>query len=90
MSSILQSTEIENKLEDLSGVVIKPGENPYNALIEACDGEPAKIQKLYAVHRVKRNAQQKAKFLAPDYTGLIIDQHLLRLENPQIEPGFGQ
>ncbi|KAI1483021.1 RNA ligase/cyclic nucleotide phosphodiesterase [Daldinia eschscholtzii] len=88
MSSILQSTEIENKLEDLSGVVIKPGENPYNALIEACDDEPAKIQKLYAVHRVKRNAQQKAKFLATDYTGLIIDQYLLRLENPQIEPGF--
>ncbi|KAI1463862.1 RNA ligase/cyclic nucleotide phosphodiesterase [Daldinia caldariorum] len=89
MGSILhQSTGIENKLEDLSGVVPKPGENPYNALIEACDDDPAKIQELYAVHRVKRNAQQRAKFLAPDYTGLIIDQYLLRLENPQIEPGF--
>ncbi|KAF3058662.1 hypothetical protein GL218_05584 [Daldinia childiae] len=88
MGSILQSTDIENKLVDLSGVVLKPGENPYNALIEACDDEPAKIQKLYAAHRVKRNAQQRAKFLASDYTGLIIDQYLLRLENPQIEPGF--
>ncbi|KAI8966528.1 RNA ligase/cyclic nucleotide phosphodiesterase [Daldinia sp. FL1419] len=78
MGSILQSTDIENKLVDLSGVIPKPGENPYNALIDACDDEP-----------VERNAQQRAKFLASDYTGLIIDQYLLRLENPQIEPGFG-
>jgi hypothetical protein len=29
-----------NKFEDLSGVKIKPGDNPYNALINACDGSP--------------------------------------------------
>ncbi|KAI0892195.1 RNA ligase/cyclic nucleotide phosphodiesterase [Annulohypoxylon nitens] len=88
MGSVLESTDIQNKLEDLSGVVIKPGENPYNALIEACDDEPAKIQELYAAHRVRRNAQQRDKFLASDYKELIIDPYLLRLENPQIEPGF--
>lgn len=34
------SVDARNKLEDLSGVVPKPGENPYNALIEACNGKP--------------------------------------------------
>ncbi len=43
---------------------------------------------MYSVHRVNRNAQQKAKFLAEDFTELIIDPFLLRLENPSIEPGF--
>ncbi|OTB07108.1 hypothetical protein M426DRAFT_54379 [Hypoxylon sp. CI-4A] len=87
---ILESTDVKNKLEDLSGVVLKPGENPYNALIEACDDDPAKIQTLYAVHRVRRNAQQRDKFLASDFKELIIDPYLLRLENPQIEPGFDE
>lgn len=36
MSPALESTDAKNKLEDLSGVKIKPGENPYKALIEAC------------------------------------------------------
>lgn len=53
-------------------------------------GFQAKIQELYAAHRVRRNAQQRDKFLAPDYKELIIDPYLLRLENPQIEPGFGE
>ncbi|KAI1762848.1 RNA ligase/cyclic nucleotide phosphodiesterase [Hypoxylon sp. FL1150] len=88
MGSVLESTDIKNKLEDLSGVLLKPGENPYNALIEACDDEPAKIQALYSAHRTRRNTQQREKFLASDFTELIIDPFLLRLENPQIEPGF--
>ncbi|KAH8199521.1 hypothetical protein TruAng_006334 [Truncatella angustata] len=88
MSSVLESTDLKNKLEDLSGVVIKPGENPYNALIEACGNDPAQIQALYAAHRVKRNAQQRDKFVSPDFRELIIDPYLLRLENPEIEPGF--
>ncbi len=46
------------------------------------------IQQLYSVHRTRRNAQQKDKFLSPDFSGLIIDQHLLKLERPHIEPGF--
>ncbi|KAI5861202.1 RNA ligase/cyclic nucleotide phosphodiesterase [Durotheca rogersii] len=88
MGSALESTDVRNKLEDLSGVVPKPGENPYDALIEACDDDPAKIQELYAAHRARRNAQQRARFLSPDFTELIIDPYLLRLENPAIEPGF--
>lgn len=40
MGAVLESTDLKNKLEDLSGVVLKPGENPYNALIEACKDDP--------------------------------------------------
>jgi hypothetical protein len=29
-----------NKFEDLSGVEIKPGDNPFDALINACDNSP--------------------------------------------------
>ncbi|KAI1081090.1 RNA ligase/cyclic nucleotide phosphodiesterase [Whalleya microplaca] len=88
MGSVLESIDVRNKLEDLSGVVMKSGENPYNALIETCNDEPTAIQTLYAAHRVRRNAQQKEKFLASDFKELIIDPYLLRLENPHIEPGF--
>ncbi|KAI8633813.1 60S ribosomal protein L44 [Xylariaceae sp. FL1651] len=88
MGSVLESTDVKNKLEDLSGVILKPGENPYNALIETCNNDPAQIQALYAAHRTRRNAQQKDKFLDPDFKELIIDPYLLRLENPQVEPGF--
>ncbi|RYP79245.1 hypothetical protein DL769_003068 [Monosporascus sp. CRB-8-3] len=77
MAPILEATDAKNKLEDLSGVKLKPGENPYNALIEACGDD-----------HVERNAQQRDKFLAPEFKELIIDPYLLRLENPQLEPGF--
>lgn len=40
MSTALQSTDVKNKLEDLSGTEIKPGENPYDALIRACRNDP--------------------------------------------------
>jgi hypothetical protein len=40
MGHVLESTDAKNKLEDLSGVVLKPGENPYNALIEKCENDP--------------------------------------------------
>lgn len=39
MSSKLESTDAKNKLEDLSGVKIQPGENPYKALIAACNND---------------------------------------------------
>ncbi|KAK4154177.1 RNA ligase/cyclic nucleotide phosphodiesterase [Chaetomidium leptoderma] len=86
--SELRLADAGNKFEDLSGVDIKPGENPYDALINACHGSPAKIQSLYATHRTTRNAQQREKFLAPEFQGLNIDPVLLRLETPDIEPGF--
>ncbi|KAK3994652.1 RNA ligase/cyclic nucleotide phosphodiesterase [Cladorrhinum sp. PSN332] len=86
--SALESTDARNKLVDLSGVIIKEGENPYDALIKVCDGDAAQIQSLYSTHRTTRNAQQRDKFLSPELSELIIDPFLLRLENPGIEPGF--
>jgi hypothetical protein len=74
--------DARNKLEDLSGIVLKPGENPYSAFLNACNNDPAELQKLYAAHRIKRNAQQKDKFLASDFKELVIDQFLLKLERP--------
>ncbi|KJZ79549.1 hypothetical protein HIM_01018 [Hirsutella minnesotensis 3608] len=75
-------------MEDLSGVALTPGENPYAVLIDACNDNHKEIQRLYSDHRTRRNAQQREKFLAPDFGGLVIDQHLLRLERPSVEPGF--
>ncbi|KLU86819.1 hypothetical protein MAPG_05828 [Magnaporthiopsis poae ATCC 64411] len=82
------SVDARNKLEDLSGVVPRPGENPYNALIEACSGKPSEIQALYATHRTARNAQQREKFLSAEFHEVITDPILMRLEDPTLEPGF--
>ncbi|KAH8878632.1 hypothetical protein GQ53DRAFT_789770 [Thozetella sp. PMI_491] len=88
MAPALESTDARNKLEDLSGVVVEPGGNPYQALIAACHDDPAEIESLYSAHRTTRNAQQRDKFLAPDFKELIIDPFLLRLEDKTVEPGF--
>ncbi|CAJ0539593.1 hypothetical protein HG530_013449 [Fusarium avenaceum] len=88
MVAQFEAAEARNKLEDLSGIKLKSGENPYNALIEACNDDVAEIQTLYSVHRTKRNAQQAEKFLDTAFQELIIDQTLLRLEDPTVEPGF--
>lgn len=40
MTGQLPLPDAQNKLEDLSGIVLKPGENPYMALIKACDDKP--------------------------------------------------
>lgn len=40
MGSQLESTHLRNKLEDLSGVEIGLGENPYEASIQVCQGVP--------------------------------------------------
>lgn len=42
MGSQLVSTDAKNKLEDLSGITIQPGENPYQALIKTCNNDPVK------------------------------------------------
>ncbi|CAK7202757.1 hypothetical protein SEUCBS139899_005484 [Sporothrix eucalyptigena] len=84
----LVSPDDKNKLEDLTGVVIQPGENPYQALINACDDDPAKIQALYSTHRTLRNAQQRAKFLDPAFTEVLVDPFLIRIENPRVDPSF--
>ncbi|OAA46047.1 RNA ligase/cyclic nucleotide phosphodiesterase [Metarhizium rileyi] len=75
-------------LEDLSGIALRPGENPYSAFINACHDDPDEVQLLYSVHRTRRNAQQREKFLVSDFKGLSIDQTILRLERPDVEPGF--
>lgn len=74
--------QIENGPEHLHDA------NPYEALIKLGNGQPAGIQSIYSIHRTNRNAQQREKFLAPDYQGLVIDPFLLRLEHPEIQPGF--
>ncbi|TQS33447.1 hypothetical protein Golomagni_06208 [Golovinomyces magnicellulatus] len=56
--------------------------------INACDNKHAQIRELYAAHRLNRNQQQKEKFLSPDFKELIIDQHLLRIVDQTVEPGF--
>lgn len=43
MGSTMYSTDAQNKLEDLSGIVLKPGENPYEAFIQACDNKPVSV-----------------------------------------------
>lgn len=49
MGSTLYSTDAQNKLEDLSGIVLKPGENPYEAFIRACNNKSVSVHvsKLY-------------------------------------------
>ncbi|KAK7739139.1 hypothetical protein SLS53_005775 [Cytospora paraplurivora] len=88
MTTVLEPTDAKNKLEDLSGVQIQPGENPYKALIKACHDDATQIQSLYSTHRVTRNSQQRDKFLSPDFKEVLVDQFLLRLENPDIDPSF--
>ncbi|KAF7898307.1 hypothetical protein EAF00_004753 [Botryotinia globosa] len=82
------SADSKNKFEDLSGIDTAKYANPYDALIEACHDDPAEIQAKYATHRETRNAQQKAKILAPDFQEMILDTVLQKLEDPNIEPGF--
>lgn len=88
MKPVMESVDARNKLEDLSGVKTKSRENPYDALIQSCNDDAAEIQSLYATHRLARNLQQQQKFLSADFTELIIDPVLLRLERSSVEPGF--
>lgn len=37
MAAELVSVDARNKLEDLSGIVIQPGQNPYEVFIKACN-----------------------------------------------------
>lgn len=48
----------------------------------------AEIQARYDTHRTTRNGQQREKLLGPEFTGLILDPILQRLEDPTIEPGY--
>ncbi|RDA93634.1 hypothetical protein CP533_4910 [Ophiocordyceps camponoti-saundersi (nom. inval.)] len=48
----------------------------------------ASIQSLYEKHRSNRSASSRESLLSPTFTTLSIDQHLLRLERPHLQPGF--
>ncbi|KAH8820902.1 RNA ligase/cyclic nucleotide phosphodiesterase [Xylogone sp. PMI_703] len=82
------SVDTKIKFEDLSGVDITAYKNPYDALIAACQNDPAQIQARYSAHRTTRNEQQKQKLLSDSFSGLIIDPILRKLEDPTIEPGY--
>lgn len=58
-SSELPVTDDGNKFEDLSGVEIKPDENPYDALINACDGDP--VSRLLSQVLVRKRKKRKKK-----------------------------
>ncbi|KAK2625088.1 hypothetical protein QTJ16_005457 [Diplocarpon rosae] len=87
-SRFFETADSQNKFEDLSGIDIHAYANPYEALLEACDNDPALLQARYATHRTTRNAQQREKLLSPSFTGLILDPILQRLTDPSIEPGY--
>ncbi|MCJ1389785.1 transport between ER and Golgi ATPase protein [Xylographa bjoerkii] len=78
---------IDNSFVDLSGVSART-DNPYDALIEASHNSSSEIQKRYQAHRVTRNAQQRAKLLAPDFSEVSIDPILYQLHNQSMFPGF--
>ncbi|KUJ11831.1 uncharacterized protein LY89DRAFT_688331 [Mollisia scopiformis] len=87
-STLPPSADSRNKFEDLSGVDSTQYSNPYDALIEACRDDPAKLQDKYSAHRVTRNSQQKEKLLSSDFSGLILDPILQRLTDSSVQPGF--
>lgn len=54
MGSTMYSTDANNKLEDLSGIELKPGENPYAAFIKACDDKPVSCYALNTKFQFRR------------------------------------
>jgi hypothetical protein len=75
-------------IEDLSGTTTPVTSNPYDGLITATNGDPAKLQARYQLHRITRNDQQKAKILSPDFDGWILDEHLVKLDGVQKDPSY--
>ncbi|RMZ88424.1 hypothetical protein DV736_g4338, partial [Chaetothyriales sp. CBS 134916] len=75
-------------IEDLSGPSTPVTSNPYDGLIQATDNDPMKLQERYQLHRVTRNAQQKAEILADNFSGWVLDEHLTKLEGPQRDGNY--
>ncbi|KAK7509876.1 RNA ligase/cyclic nucleotide phosphodiesterase [Phyllosticta citriasiana] len=92
MSNYSSQPTVTPEYNDFSGVAAGSGSsassNPYDVLIEAAAGDVKQLQVRYSAHREGRNAQQKEKLLSPEFKGVSIDPILLRLEKPEIEPGF--
>ncbi|KAF2722313.1 hypothetical protein K431DRAFT_293479 [Polychaeton citri CBS 116435] len=75
--------------EDYSGTSTpNKTDNPYQDLIEICENDPSKIQEKYDTHRTNRAAAQKAKLSSPDFSGVLPDVILAKLEDPRNHPGF--
>lgn len=77
-----------NPFQDLSGVDTTAFANPYDALLEATRNDSRQLQERYSTHRINRNSQQKAKLLHQNFSGVIVDPILQRLEDQSIEPGY--
>ena len=75
-------------IEDLSGTTTPVTSNPYDGLITATKGDPAKLQARYQLHRITRNDQQKAKILSADFNGWILDEHLVKLDGIRKDPSY--
>ena len=75
-------------IEDLSGTTTPVTSNPYDGLITATKGDPAKLQARYQQHRTTRNEQQKAKILGTEFDGWILDNYLVKLDGVQRDPGY--
>lgn len=43
---VLESTDARNNFEDLSGLKIQPADNPYKALIQACNYDEVLLRSL--------------------------------------------
>lgn len=69
----------DNYFCDLSGVHAVSSGNPYHVLIEACNSDPALIQRRYQIHRQSRNEQQAAKLLDSGFGGWLLDPVLQKL-----------
>ena len=50
MGDQIVSVDATHKLEDLSGIVLKPGDNPYAAFIEACNDKPVRVDHSLTLH----------------------------------------
>ncbi|KAF4584084.1 ureidoglycolate hydrolase [Ophiocordyceps camponoti-floridani] len=59
--------------------------NPFTRIITDSENNTAKIQHLYACFRAEHTARSRQALLSPDFSGLLIDEHLVNLER---RPGF--
>jgi len=46
------------------------------------------MQIRYNTHRTTRNSQKRAELLDASFKGVVVDDILLRLHDPSIEPGY--
>lgn len=46
------------------------------------------MQERYQLHRTTRNQQQKEKILSDDFTGWVLDEHLVKLDGLQQDPTY--